>query len=58
MCARRSQRRFPLASNAPCSRWIRPLRPGEIVRVRRADYQTAAGLVGYQALGHIPLDDG
>jgi hypothetical protein len=34
------------------------LRPGEIVRVRRADYQTAAGLVGYQALHHIPLDDG
>jgi hypothetical protein len=34
------------------------LRPGEIVRVRRAGYQTAAGLVGYQTLGHIPLDDG
>jgi hypothetical protein len=35
-----------------------PLAAGEIVLVRRAGYQTAAGLVGYQALHHTPLDDG
>jgi hypothetical protein len=35
-----------------------PRAVGEIVLVRRAGYQSAVGLVGYQALHHTPLDDG